>query len=469
MRALIIVVALTFFLLNGDIIMAYESGYQRTKAGEFEIKTIPAAKLLCAETKSSYFDDSGKLFMQLFRYINTEKIPMTVPVEADINPGQMRFFIGKELQNKQFNNTNAVTVIDRPARLVAALGVSGSYSQSNYTEAKKELEEWLAKNPDYTADGPAYMSYWNSPMVPFFMKHSEVIIPVKNRSAQPAAPTLNKLTAAETAVIINKGTEPPFAGKYTDEFSRGLYLCRQCAAPLYRADDKFKTDCGWPGFDDEIPGMVKRTTDADGRRTEITCTQCGGHLGHVFNGEQLTPKNTRHCVNSISMVFEPDGTGKYGRAILAGGCFWGVEYWMKRASGVVTVTSGYTGGTKPYPTYEEICSGKTGHAEAVEVIYDAAKTNYEAIVKMFFEIHDSTQLDQQGPDTGKQYRSAIFYLNDEQKQTAARLINILKDNQINSVTAVEPAGRFWPAETYHQNYYAHKKSTPYCHAYIKKF
>ncbi|MEN6619183.1 MAG: bifunctional methionine sulfoxide reductase B/A protein [Rikenellaceae bacterium] len=277
---------------------------------------------------------------------------------------------------------------------------------------------------------------------------------------------MKQLTAEEKKVIVDKGTEAPFTGKYYKNTSKGTYLCRRCGAALYRSSDKFDSECGWPSFDDEIPGAVTRIRDADGVRTEILCTKCGAHLGHVFLGEGLTNKDTRHCVNSISLDFIPE---KQESAIFAGGCFWGVEHLLQQQKGVISVTNGYTGGTTSNPSYAEVCEGNTGHVEAVEVIYDASQVDYETLAKLFFEIHDPTQSDRQGPDIGEQYRSEIFYKTAKQKEIAEKLINTLKAKGYKVVTKVAEAKKFWPAEKYHQDYYLKKGSQPYCHRYVKRF
>jgi peptide methionine sulfoxide reductase msrA/msrB len=287
----------------------------------------------------------------------------------------------------------------------------------------------------------------------------------------------NPLSSEEERVIIHKGTERPFTGKFNEHRSPGVYTCRRCNAPLYRSSDKFDSGCGWPSFDDEIEGAVLRVPDPDGRRIEIVCANCGGHLGHVFEGEELTPKNTRHCVNSVSMSFVPSEEGQPGTggatktetAIFASGCFWGTEYFLGQVPGVKSVESGYIGGARENPTYEDVCSGRTGHAEAVRVVFDPEEVSYEALTRFFFETHDPTEVNRQGPDIGTQYRSAIFYLGEEQKKTAEGLIALLEEKGYAVATELAPAGTFWKAEEYHQNYYAKTGRSPYCHFYRKLF
>lgn len=291
---------------------------------------------------------------------------------------------------------------------------------------------------------------------------------------------MKKLTPQEEQIILHKGTEAPFSGKFYRHHQKGVYICRQCGAPLYRSENKFDSGCGWPSFDEEIKGAVKRTPDPDGLRTEISCAHCGGHLGHVFEGEGFTAKNTRHCVNSLSLDFVPEqaadtqestpaAASPLQTAVFAGGCFWGVEHLMAQQNGVKEIQCGYTGGHVSHPTYEQVCSGKTGHYEAVRIVFDPKLVSYETLAKLFFEIHDPTQADGQGPDIGAQYRSVVFYADEQQKQTAQKLISILQSKGLAVKTQLLPLQAFWPAEDYHQHYYQRKGTQPYCHSRVKRF
>lgn len=305
-------------------------------------------------------------------------------------------------------------------------------------------------------------------------------LPITNIDVMTDSNDWNELTPEEKNVIVYKGTEYAWTGEFVDHKEEGVYTCRRCNNPLFRSDDKFDSRSGWPSFDDAIDGGVKEVPDADGQRTEIVCNNCGGHLGHVFKGEGFTDKNTRHCVNSISMSFvnadelsqnvnNMNEEIKTDTAIFASGCFWGTEYHFEKAEGVISTQVGYIGGHVDNPTYEQVCAHTTGHAEAVMVVFDPSKTDYETLCKLFFETHDPTQLNRQGPDIGDQYRSEVFYTNEEQKETTLRLIQQLKDDGLDVVTKVTPASTFWDAEDYHEHYYSKKNGTPYCHAYTKRF
>ena len=280
---------------------------------------------------------------------------------------------------------------------------------------------------------------------------------------------LNTLNKEEKQIILKKGTEAPYSGDLLNEKREGIFTCRQCGAKLYNSTNKFDSGCGWPSFDDEIEGAVLRIPDADGRRTEIVCANCKGHLGHVFVGEKFTDKNTRHCVNSISMDFIPEKLELEEKAVFAGGCFWGVEYYMEKIDGVKKVVSGYIGGKQENPSYQDVIYRNTGHYEAVEVTYDPKLVGFETIAKTFFEIHDPTQKNGQGPDIGKQYRSAVFYANEEQKSATEDLIKQLENKGYKVATKLIKASPFYNAEDYHQDYYNNKGSLPYCHGYVKRF
>ena len=279
------------------------------------------------------------------------------------------------------------------------------------------------------------------------------------------------LTSEEERVIVYKGTERPFTGQYNDFTEEGFFNCKRCDAALYKSDDKFDGHCGWPSFDDEIPGSIKRVLDADGRRTEILCANCGAHLGHIFEGEQFTDKNIRHCVNSISLSFEAMKipAENYETAYFASGCFWGTQYHFQKKEGVISTEVGYMGGHKENPSYEQVCTGNTGHAETTKVVFDSKKISYKELSKLFFETHDQGQLNRQGPDIGTQYRSVIFYTSENERKTAEKLMDELRKKGFAVATELTPATTFWIAEDYHQNYYEQKGGSPYCHIYQKKF
>lgn len=281
----------------------------------------------------------------------------------------------------------------------------------------------------------------------------------------------NELSKDEEAVIVGKGTEPPRSGEYDRFDAEGVFTCRRCGACLYRSEDKFDAHCGWPSFDDEILGAVERVPDVDGARTEIVCRRCQGHLGHVFTGERMTPKDTRHCVNSLSMKFVPKGpsVGVSEYAYFGGGCFWCTEATFKSIRGVASVVPGYAGGTTAHPSYEEVSSGTTGHAEIVRIGFDPTRISYEALLDVFFASHDPTTPDRQGNDAGTQYRSIILAGSDLHLELAERFVENLGRERVFAdpiVTEIRPLGEFFEAEDYHHDYFAKHPEAAYCQAVI---
>ena len=281
---------------------------------------------------------------------------------------------------------------------------------------------------------------------------------------------LKELSEKERNIVVDKATETPFSGIYTDHKEQGVYRCKVCNSPLFKSEDKFSSHCGWPSFDDALPNALREQIDSDGRRTEIICANCGAHLGHVFRGEGFTDKDTRHCVNSLSLVFEKKSVKEtFKEAYFAGGCFWGVEYYLEKLEGVQDVISGYMGGKMQDPSYQEVCKGDTGHIESVKVIYDPSKISYETLAKYFFEIHDPTQLNGQGSDIGEQYSSAVFVNDAKERATIKKLIGFLEKKGYKIATKIFDKMKFYEAEAYHQDYYKKHNKEPYCHGYIKRF
>lgn len=281
---------------------------------------------------------------------------------------------------------------------------------------------------------------------------------------------LASLTPRTRQIVCDKATEAPHTHVSNDSITQGTYLCRRCGLALFRAHSQFHAGCGWPSFDDDISDAVNEVPDADGRRMEILCSRCDGHLGHVFIGEQFTSKNRRYCVNSASLDFVDDSSVRDSEeAIVAGGCFWGVDYYLKKIPGVLKVEVGYCGGMVINPTYHQVCSGQTGHYEAVRVLFNTDITDYHTILKRFFEIHDPTQQSGQGPDLGSQYKSAVFYYNQMQKEQADKLIQALRKNGYEVATRLLAMQPFWPAESDHQDYYNKHDKAPYCHQPVSRF
>jgi peptide methionine sulfoxide reductase msrA/msrB len=294
------------------------------------------------------------------------------------------------------------------------------------------------------------------------------------------------LTPEEYRVLRQSGTERPFTGKYNGFFERGTYVCAACGAPLFSSETKYEHGTGWPSFKAPLDeSRIERRSDYSllMKRIEVRCAACGSHLGHVFD-DGPAPTRKHYCINSSALDFKPalspaatdspaeepqsaSASGPASRdesaktlktetATFAAGCFWGVEDKFRQVKGVISTRVGYTGGNVENPTYSLVCSDTTGHAESVEIVFDPSVVSYDELLQDFFRFHNPTQVDRQGPDVGEQYRSAIFYHNDRQKEAALKMIERLEKSgkyRKKIATQVVPAPKFYQAEEYHQQYY----------------
>jgi peptide methionine sulfoxide reductase msrA/msrB len=299
-----------------------------------------------------------------------------------------------------------------------------------------------------------------------------------------------KLSSEQFAVTQQCGTEPAFHNAYWDNHKPGLYVDVVSGEPLFSSLDKFDSGTGWPSFTQPVKGtdVLEKKDSAFGMtRTEVRSKLADSHLGHVFDDGPAEKGGLRYCINSAALKFIPvdemeqAGYGQYlepfinaglikapvhETAILAGGCFWGMEEIIRKIPGVIKTTVGYSGGATANPTYEEVCTGSTGHAESIQVEFDSTRLGYETLLYYFFRMHDPTTLNRQHNDVGTQYRSAIFYTSEAQRKTAESVkARWDKSGKFSRpiTTEITAAGKFYSAEDYHQKYLVKHPGGYTCH------
>ncbi|RZJ73330.1 bifunctional methionine sulfoxide reductase B/A protein [Flavobacterium sp.] len=281
------------------------------------------------------------------------------------------------------------------------------------------------------------------------------------------------LTDEQFRVTREKGTERAFSSEMCSYFEPGIYSCVCCKTPLFDSGEKFESGTGWPSFTQPLKenAVAYHKDSSFGMvRIEALCNTCQAHLGHVFP-DGPAPSGLRYCMNAVALEKQESALRK---ATFGGGCFWCTEAVFQQLKGVEKVESGYTGGQIDNPTYREVCSGKTGHAEVIEVTYDPNVISFDDLLRIHLVTHDPTSLNRQGADVGTQYRSVIYYRNDEEKAIVETVVAELQEPYENKiVTEIAPLDHFFKAEEYHQNYYNRNSQEGYCQAVInpklKKF
>jgi peptide methionine sulfoxide reductase msrA/msrB len=305
----------------------------------------------------------------------------------------------------------------------------------------------------------------HAPGFPVYSRAGYDVTPLPPARVAEIAKTL---TPEQERVTLHADTERPFSDPMYKNHAAGTYVSAVGGLPLFRSTAKFDSGTGWPSFFEPLSPdhVVERTDTTFGmKRTEVLDARSGAHLGHVFD-DGPPPTGKRYCINAAALKFIPDGAPvpaesrpvKTEIAYFAGGCFWGVEDVFEQIPGVIDAESGYQGGTVANPTYEQVSSHKTGHAETVKVTFDPARVTYRQLLKVFFDNHDPTTPDRQGADVGSNYRSAIFASNDQQLREAkgyiAELARAPRFRGQTITTTVQPAPPFYRAEDYHQNWHA---------------